>query len=179
MTSLLTPMTFVLLFLALVVGILLIGAIMPSRYNVEKITFISKPVKDVMSKVGDLNYYASWNPWQQVDPSSTKTVTGTPQTQGHKYSWHGKKVGEGSLTINSVDKNHIHFDLEFLKPWKSHAKDNWLFEEWQNGETKVTWQNSGELPWPMARIMGPLINKNLNHQFEKGLRNIKKMVKKS
>jgi hypothetical protein len=85
-------------------------------------------------------------------------------------------VGEGSLTINSVDKKHIHFDLEFLKPWKSHAKDNWLFEEWQNGETKVTWQNSGELPWPMARIMGPLINKNLNHQFEKGLSNLKKMV---
>jgi hypothetical protein len=82
MISLLSPMTFVVLFLALVVGILLIGAIMPSRYNVEKITFISKPVKDVMDKVGDLNYYASWNPWQQVDPSSTKTITGTPQTPG-------------------------------------------------------------------------------------------------
>ena len=40
MISLLSPMTFVFLFLALVVGILLIGAIMPSRYNVEKITFI-------------------------------------------------------------------------------------------------------------------------------------------
>ena len=56
MISLLSPMTFAFLFLALVVGILLIGAIMPSRYNVEKITFINKPVRDVMNKVGDLNY---------------------------------------------------------------------------------------------------------------------------
>ena len=142
MISLLSPMTFVFLFLALVVGVLLIGAIMPSRYNVEKITFIDKPVRDVMNKVGDLNFYASWNPWQQADPSSTKTVTGTPQTPGHKYSWHGKKVGEGSLTINSVDENHIHFDLEFLKPWKSHAKDNWLFEEGKMEKRKL----SGRIP---------------------------------
>ena len=172
----LSPMIFVFLFLALVVGILLIGAIMPSKYKVEKITFIGKPVNEVMSKVGDLNYYSRWNPWQQVDPSSTKTITGTPQAPGHKYSWHGKKVGEGSLTINSVDKNRIHFDLEFLKPFKAKAKDNWLFEHWGNGnETKVTWQNSGGLPWPMASLMGPKIVKDLNVQFVTGLNNLKKL----
>ena len=73
-----SPMIFVFLFLALVIGILLIGAIMPSRYNVEKIIVINKPVIDVMNKVGDLNYYSSWNPWQQVDPTATKTIPGTP-----------------------------------------------------------------------------------------------------
>ena len=31
-------------------------------------------------------------------------------------------------------------------------------------------------PGRWLRIMGPLINKNLNHQFEKGLSNLKKMV---
>jgi hypothetical protein len=86
----------------------------------------------------------------------------------------------GSLTINSIDNKHIHFDLEFLKPWKSRAKDNWLFEAWGDGsETKVTWQNSGNLPYPMARIMGPMINKNLNKQFEEGLGNLKKMCEGS
>ena len=81
----------------------------------------------------------------------------------------------GSLKISRIDNKHIHFNLEFIKPWKSHAKDNWLFEEWGTGETKVTWQNSGDLPWPMARLMGPIINKNLNHQFELGLKNLKKI----
>lgn len=169
-------MIFVFLFIGLVIAVLVIGAIMPSRYNVEKTTLINKPVGEVMSKVGNLNYYANWNPWQQMDPSSAKTVTGQPKTIDHKYSWHGKKIGVGSLTIRSIDDKHIHFDLEFLKPWKSHANDNWLFENQGEDETKVTWQNSGNLPWPMARIMGPMINKNLNHQFEKGLDNLKKMV---
>jgi hypothetical protein len=104
-----------------------------------------------------------------------KTIIGLPNTPGHKYAWQGKKTGTGSLRINNLDEKHIHFDLEFLKPWKSKAKDNWLFEHWGDGGTKVTWQNSGDLPWPIARLMGPMINKNLTHQFGIGLSNLKKL----
>jgi Polyketide cyclase / dehydrase and lipid transport len=168
-------MIFVYIFLGLVLALLIASYMMPKNYTVEKTAIINKPVPDVMDKVGDLNYYSKWNPWQQVDKTATNTITGSPQTAGHKYAWTGKKVGIGALTINNVDEKHIHFDLEFFKPWKSKAKDNWLFEEWNNNDTKVTWQNSGDLPWPMARLLGPMIIKNLNHQFETGLKNLKAM----
>lgn len=168
-------MIIIYILLALIVLLLLTAFMMPKSYNVEKTMIIKKSSKNVKSRVGDLNQYAIWNPWQQSEPTSTKTITGTPNTPGHKYAWQGKKIGVGSLTINSLDNKHIHFDLEFLKPWKAKAKDNWLFEQWGDGETKITWQNSGELPWPMARLMGPMITKNLNHQFGIGLENLKKM----
>ena len=128
-----------------------------------------------MNRIGNLNDYALWNPWAQMDPGASKTITGTPLQPGHKYAWQGKKVGVGSLTLLSIDDKHIHFDLEFLKPWKAKAKDNWLFEKWGDGETKLTWQNAGPLSWPIARLMGPLINKNLNKQFVDGLDNLKKL----
>ncbi len=168
-------MIIIYILLALIVLLLLTAFMMPKSYNVEKTMIIKKSSENVKSRVGDLNQYAIWNPWQQSEPTSTKTITGTPNTPGHKYAWQGKKIGVGSLTINSLDNKHIHFDLEFLKPWKAKAKDNWLFEQWGDGETKITWQNSGELPWPMARLMGPMITKNLNHQFGIGLENLKKM----
>ena len=168
-------MIFVYIFIGIIVALLLIAAIMPKEYNVERSIVIAKPVRDVMNRIGNLNDYSLWNPWQQSDSTTKSTITGTPHTPGHKYAWEGKKVGVGSLTLNSLDDKHIHFDLEFLKPWKSKAKDNWLFEHWGNGETKVTWQNSGELPWPTARLMGPMINKNLGHQFSTGLANLKKL----
>jgi hypothetical protein len=164
----------------LIVLLLLVSALMPSSYNIEKSTVIHKPSPDVMKYVGDFNYYSGWNPWQQMEPAATKTITGAALTPGHRYEWRGKKIGVGSLTVNSVDDKHIHLDLQFLKPWKSSAKDNWLFESWGDGsETKVTWQNSGQLPWPMARLMGPMINKNLNHQFGVGLENLKKMAEQN
>jgi Polyketide cyclase / dehydrase and lipid transport len=168
-------MLFVYIFLGLVLALLIASYMMPKNYTVEKTAIINKPVPDVMDKVGDLNYYSKWNPWQQMDKTVTNTITGTPQTAGHQYAWTGKKIGVGALTVNNLDEKHIHFDLEFFKPWKSKAKDNWLFEEWNNNDTKVTWQNSGDLPWPMARLMGPMIIKNLNHQFETGLKNLKAM----
>lgn len=168
-------MIFVYVFIGLIILILLISALLPKVYNIEKTAIIRKPTREVMDKVSNLNYYSQWNPWQQSDPSVKHTISGTPRTVGHRYAWEGKKVGVGSLTVRNLDDKHIHFTLEFLKPWKSQAKDNWLFEPWGDGETKVTWQNSGELPWPMARLMGPVISKNLNYQFEKGLNNLKKM----
>lgn len=170
-------MIFVYIFLGLIALVLIVAALMPKTFNVEKSIIINRPITEVMNKVGDLNYYSKWNPWQQTDPTATSNITGNPKSPGHKYSWVGKKVGVGSLTLRKMDDSHINFDLEFLKPWKSSAKDNWHFEPWGSGsETKVTWQNSGGLPWPIASLMGPMINKNLNHQFEQGLNNLKKMV---
>ncbi len=170
-------MLFVYVLLGLVLTILLVAYMMPKNYNVEKTTIINKPAAEVMNFVGDLTRYKEWNPWQQMDPTAQSTIFGMPMTQGHKYHWEGKKIGIGELRLLSTDSKHIHFDLEFFKPWKAKAKDNWLFEPWGNGnETKITWQNSGELPWPMARLMGPMITKNLSKQFEQGLGNLKKAV---
>ncbi|RYY62654.1 MAG: hypothetical protein EOO05_02080 [Chitinophagaceae bacterium] len=108
-----------------------------------------------------------------------KTITGNPGTPGHKYEWNGKKVGHGHLTLKDLDNRHIHFDLQFLKPFKSTAKDNWLFEPWGDNGTKITWQNSGNLPWPIARLVGPMMSKGLNQQFEKGLKNLKDLCEGS
>lgn len=170
-------MIVVYILLGIIILILLGAAMMPKSYNVEKTIIILKPATEVMQKVADLNYYSQWNPWQQSDPTAQHTITGTPGNQGHKYAWQGKKVGMGSLTLKSMDNRHIHFDLEFLKPWKAKANDNWLFESWGDGsETKVTWQNNGGLSWPIARLMGPMLNRSLNQQFEQGLNNLKKMA---
>lgn len=165
----------VFIFLLVVLSLLLVSLILPGKYHIEKTTIIKKSVPDVMDKIADLHNYAAWNPWQQSDPAAIGTITGIPKTIGHKYAWEGKKVGVGSLTLRDIDKKHVHFILEFIKPFRSIASDDWLFEEWGSGETKITWSNNGELPFPIARLMGPFLTKNLHKQFESGLINLKKM----
>lgn len=172
-------MIFVYVFVALVLAFLIIAALLPGTYNIEKISFIKSPQEKVMSRVGDLNYYSQWNPWQQSDPTASSKISGIAMKPGHKYEWVGKKVGIGSLTLLDIDNKHIHFQLEFIKPFQSKAKDNWLFEPWGDGETKVTWQNSGAFPWPIARLMGPMISKGLSGQFVKGLENLKTLCEKA
>ena len=164
--------------LAVFVIILVIALYLPSRYFIEKTAIIKKPCDVVIDKVANLHHYAQWNPWQQKDTNSKKNITGTPKTPGHKYAWEGKKVGMGSLTIRDIDSKHVFFELEFIKPYKARARDNWVFEEWGNGETKVTWQDFGDLPYPMGRVMGFIMNKSLNRQFTEGLNNLKALCEK-
>lgn len=164
--------------IGLIASLLIIALFLPPTYHIEKTTIINSNVQKVMNRVADLTNYAAWNPWQQSDPGATGTISGDPQAIGHKYAWQGKKVGMGSLTIRDIDNKHVHFNLEFIKPFKSRASDDWLFEEWGNGETKVTWSNNGEFPYPIARLIGPGITKTLNKQFEQGLSNLKNMCEK-
>ena len=159
----------------IIILVLIIAALLPSKYNVEISAIIKRPRKEVMDKVGDFNYFSKWNPWQQMEPSASYKITGTPKTPGAQYNWKGKKIGEGRYILTGIDDKHIHYDLEFLKPMKARSKDNWLFEDWGTSETKVTWQNAGDLPYPVGRLIGVAINKNLHKQFTQGLNNLRKL----
>jgi hypothetical protein len=154
------------------------AAILPGKYNVEKSIVINKPASVVFEHVANLGHYRDWNPWQKMEPESKTEITGAPATPGHKFKWEGKKIGVGSLTVKSASPyKSINLDLEFIKPFASKANDNWTFEE-NNGSTKVTWQNDGGLPFPMGRIMGPMIKKNLDTQFMQGLNSLKELSEK-
>ena len=166
-------MIFIYVFVGLILFILLLSGVMPGKYNVSQTIVINAETGKVFNHVANLNHYRDWNPWQRMDPATVSNVEGTPKSIGHKYSWEGKKTGIGSLTIRSISENrNIEFALEFIKPWKTKADDLWDFQD-QQGSCSVTWRNTGELPWPMARLMGPMINKQLRNQFAQGLKNLK------
>lgn len=165
--------------IAIVALILLIALLMPSSYTISKTITVKATVEECYEKIANLNNYKNWNPWAQLEPSSTGIISGLPNTVGHQYTWDGKKIGTGGLTIIKINKpTFIELELEFLKPFKSKATDSWNFEQLENNEVKITWANKGELKFPTARLIGPMINKNLNQQFEKGLLNIKTLCEK-
>ena len=158
--------------------VLLVAAILPGKYVIERSIVINRPVAEVYNRVADLNHYKEWNPWQKQDPDALATITGEQGHVGHKYQWSGKKVGEGHLTIRSTTPGKaINFDLQFLKPWKAQAIDAWDFTNTSEG-TKTVWRNTGELPFPIARLMGPSLNKQLCKQFEQGLQSLKEVCEK-
>lgn len=155
--------------------IFLLAAVMPGSYAITAKQQMNCSPERVFGHVSNLNDYNRWNPWQKSDPSASNQITGSPQTVGHKYAWEGKKVGVGSLTLRKISApSSVEFDLQFIKPWKSQADDIWTFEA-RDGGTLVTWHNEGPLAYPMARLMGPMIKKQLQQQFYQGLQSLKEM----
>jgi len=172
-------MTVVYILLGLVGTVLLVAALLPSSYSISKSIVISRTPLEVHRKIADLRFYKEWNPWQKTDPGATATITGAPDTVGHRYGWNGKKVGEGSLTLRKRDPGQsIEFDLEFLRPFKSRADDLWTMAPQASG-THVTWLNHGKLPYPMARLFGPILSKQLDKQFQAGLQDLKALCERS
>ncbi len=165
--------------MALVVLLFLLALILPNKYHITKTIIVNSSTENSFELVANLNHYHSWNPWAKMEPTAEHQILGTPKTIGHQYSWDGKKIGTGGLTITSINEpNSIELELAFLKPFASTAIDKWAFEQLPNNQTKITWINYGDLAFPMARLMGPMINKNLNKQFEQGLLNIKSLCEK-
>lgn len=168
-------MLFLFIFAALILAPLIVAFLMPGSYRIEKTIIVKQAPETVVQLVGDFHQHSLWNPWLQVDKSAETDIKGSPLTKGHVLEWTGKKIGKGTLSITSVSDRHLQFEQRYQKPLASVAQDHWVFEPWGDSEVKITWQKNGSLPWPIARLMGPIISRNLGHQLEKGLANLKEI----
>ncbi len=167
-------MIFIYIVIALIVILAILSLVLPDKFEVEKTKLFTYSATTVFNNVADLTKYHEWNPWQKEEPTAKHYFAGTAATIGHKYSWEGKKIGVGSLTLESVELNKkVSFEMNFIKPFKSEAKDSWIFEAINDNECKVTWINSGKLSVGIPRLIGPMLKSSLNKQFDQGLANLK------
>lgn len=149
--------------------------LLPNKYVVERSIEIASPVDSVYLAVADFNSYLKWNPWTQMEPNSEQSIEGTPATVGSKWSWNGKEVGKGSLTIMALDPNKsIQSSLVFEAPMQSSAQDTWKFESTSPTTTKVTWHNEGGFAY-FDRYFGLMLDGMLGGQFDTGLKNLKSL----
>jgi hypothetical protein len=167
----------VLIALAVIIVIALVGIyFLPSHYQLSNSIEINKPPSVVYAEVTDFNKWKDWGPWLEMEPTAKLTVEGTPSTIGHKMSWDGEKLGQGSITIADVNPNvAVASDLDFVKPMKNTAKDYWKFEDAGDGKTKATWISSGDLSYPLGRVFGLKINSMMGEKERHGLDNLKRV----
>jgi uncharacterized protein YndB with AHSA1/START domain len=162
--------------IAVVALILVVAALLPGSYTVERSVEIAKPPEVVYPLVADYNNWLKWSPWPKMDPAAKQTVTGTPGGAGHSWSWEGEKSGVGSMTLAAVEPNRsVQSKLVFKEPITSEADDYILLEPTATG-TRVTWRNTGNLPYPVGRFFGLGVEGMLGPQFEEGLAGVKSIA---
>ncbi len=149
---------------------------MADDYVVERTTTIDAPPAHVYERVGNLERWGEFSPWDELDPHMTKTFNGEPGTVGSTYHWTGnRKVGEGNMTIRDTTPNErVVLDLKFLKPFRSESVTE-LDVTPTDGGTEVTWRMTGATTF-MVRVMslfGKTMDKMVGPDFEKGLAKLK------
>jgi hypothetical protein len=160
---------------AAVVVFLAVVATRPADFKVERSATLPAPPAAVYAQVSDFGRWAAWSPWERLDPSMKKEVTGAPGTVGHAYHWVGnKQVGEGRMTIVAARPGAgVDIKLEFLQPWQA-TNATTLATAADGAGTRVTWTMTGTNNFMMkAMTLFMDMDKMVGGDFERGLANLK------
>jgi hypothetical protein len=162
----------------ILVVFVVIVALQPSQYRVERKAAISAPAAVVFAQVNDFHNWEAWSPWAKLDPAIKQTYEGVPAGTGAIYSWTGNsKVGEGRMTLTeSRPTDLIKIKLEFIKPFASTCETDFAFKP-DGNQTAVTWSMAGENNFiGKAFCLFMNMDKTVGGDFEKGLAQMKSMV---
>src|SRR5262245_7657770 len=167
--------------IALIVVFLLVVAMQPSTFRVERTASITAPPPPVFSKVNDMHCWEEWSPWAKIDPNAKITFEGPRAGTGAAYAWSGNnKVGAGRMTITDSRPNEfVQFRLEFLRPFKATHTAEFAFKSAAD-QTSVTWSMFGKNNF-MSKAFGLFVNcdKMVGKDFEKGLASLKSLSESS
>ncbi|MDP2366303.1 MAG: SRPBCC family protein, partial [Ignavibacteria bacterium] len=157
---------------------LIVAAFLPSKYVVSRYLLIKRPPEVVFEQLSKFSNWENWSPWRPLDKDAKYTFSGTDGAVGSKMMWDGDTVGNGYLVMKKIEPfKRVETDLVFLKPWEMQSLDYFTLEE-GHGNTLLTWVDEGELKYPLGRLFGVFsdMDKMMGPDFEKGLKNIKKLV---
>ena len=157
----------------LVVLIVIVGIILPSKAHVERSMTIDAPQKVLFEQVNNLHNWEGWSPWHRLDPNMKLEYSGTLSGTGASYSWSStnKNVGNGKLTIlYSHPYDSISVEMDFME--QGIANGYYLFQKTDTG-THLIWGFDADMGKnPFVKYFGLMMNKYVGGDFEKGLKNL-------
>lgn len=135
------------LVVVLILAVLALAASKPGQFRVQRATTIKAPPEKIFPLLNDFHNWASWSPWEKLDPTMTRTYSAPASGKGAVYQWEGKgSVGAGRMEItDSSPSSRLLIQLDFLKPFAAHNTTKYTLEP-HGGSTTVTWAMYGPAP---------------------------------
>ena len=165
-----------LVFAGVVVLLLIVGAVMRSKWHVEQSASVEASPAAVYAIVADLRTWRDWSAWnKQVDPGATWTYAGPPTGAGSSMTWKGEKLGQGTLSLREGDpQKGMRFDIELVG--QGHAEGTFSFAA-DGTKTKVTWMTEGDTGSnPIGHFFVPGIEAMLDAELADGLAALSPLV---
>lgn len=163
---------------AIVVGLVIVIAMQPADFRVERSAKIPAPPAEVFAQVNDFHAWKEWSPWAKLDPQSKETYEGPAAGTGAIFKWSGNnEVGEGMMTLTDSQPNDlIRIKLEFIRPFADTSTTEFTFKP-EGDQTLVTWSMFGQHTF-MSKAMCLVVSmdKMVGGSFEQGLAQMKSVV---
>ncbi len=161
--------------LAAVALFLVIVAMKPNTFRIERSILVDAPADRVHAMINDFRRWPDWSPWENKDPGMTRILSGAEAGTGAAYAWDGNRnIGAGRMEIlESVAPERVTIQLDFLKPFKARNTAEFTMKP-DGAGTRVTWAMFGPQPF-IGKLMDTLMNcdRMIGREFEAGLAKLK------
>lgn len=164
----------------LVAAVLVLAAMRPDTFRVQREATIQAPPEKVYALISDFQRWGAWSPWEKKDPAMKRSFGAITSGKGATYAWQGnKEVGEGKMEIaEAVAPSRVKINLDFLKPFQAHNVVDFTLQP-KGSATTVTWTMQGDTPF-LFKIVHLFVDMDrmVGKDFEAGLANLKAAAEK-
>lgn len=166
--------------LGIIVGILIVAAMKPDEFRVERSVVIQAPAEKIFPLINDLRAFSTWSPYEKIDPAMQRSYSGPASGVGAAYAWRGNdQVGQGRMEITrSSAPDSVLMRLDFEAPMEAHNTAAFTLTPEGSG-TRVNWAMFGPAPF-MSKIITVFFSMDsmVGEQFSEGLANLKQLAEK-
>lgn len=149
----------------LLIGFLLIGYLLPSDWEAEASTVVAATPAEAFAFLDSPEGWQRWTPW----PESGVTRTGPARGEGATLSWNDPELGAGSFTIAAA-REPTHVSYTVLIEEGSMRADGSVDLAAEDGGTRVTWRERGDLGWnPLMGYWALSMSRAQTDELTKGL----------
>lgn len=163
--------------LILLVGLGVIGLLLPTETHVERDILVEAPAHAVFPHLNDLRAFNAWSPWAQKSADTRYRFSGPDTGVGARMRWESGEAGVGSGTqeiIASETDRRVVTRLNFGEQGQGTA--SWDLIPTDKG-TRVVWAFDTGFGWDIiGRYAGLFLDRLIGAEYEAGLRRLKQTV---
>src|SRR5947208_9848315 len=114
----------------LIAGLLIVVAMRPADFRVERSAAIAAPALTLFEQVNDHHKFNTWNPFLKMDPNVKNTYSGPDSGVGAVCAWDGNsKIGAGSATIiESKPGELVRQRMDWIRPMQGTSTVEFTFK---------------------------------------------------
>lgn len=163
---------------AIVLIFVVVVALQPSEFQMDRSTTIAAPQADVFAQVNDFHKWEAWSPWAKLDPNAKVAFEGPPEGEGTVMTWSGNsEVGEGKMTLTESRPNElVKARVDMVKPFAGSSTSEFTFKP-EGDQTAVTWSVAAHhnfMQKALCLVMGG--KTMMSDLMDKGLAQMKSVV---
>ena len=153
------------------------GFLLPATQQVKRSLVIEDTPEQIWELLVDPPAWNRWSPWYERDPDMKITYTGAPKGEGAGWTWESSSEGNGSMVIVRTNvPRQLDYSISFGAMGR--AIGQFVLEPTDAG-TRVDWMLESDAGLnPLARWFGLMLNRYVGADFELGLSNMARALKK-